>query len=55
MEECVLKKKRFIFALGSVKLYKDLGDEKKEYILSKQVLRSGTSVVALVQKSEYAK
>ena len=34
------------FALRTIKLYKYLTDEKKEFILSKQILRSGTSIGA---------
>ena len=37
------------FALRIIKLYKYLNDEKHEYILSKQVLRSGTSIGANVK------
>ena len=42
------------FAVRIVKLYKYLCDEKKEYILSKQVLRSGTSIGANLAEAEYA-
>ena len=37
-----LKDKSFKFALRIVKLYRYLTEEKKEYVLSKQLLRSGT-------------
>jgi four helix bundle protein len=40
------------FALRIIKLYQYLCDEKKEYILSKQVLRSGTSVGANIRESQ---
>jgi len=46
--------KSYIFALRVVKLYKHLVSEKKEYVLSKQVLRSGTSIGALIKESEHA-
>lgn len=46
--------KSFSFALRVVKLAKYLQDEKKEYVLSKQVLRSGTSIGALVREAEHA-
>ncbi|MBP3242228.1 MAG: four helix bundle protein [Ruminococcus sp.] len=39
------------FALRIIKLYKFLTSEKKEYILSKQVLRSGTSIGANVKEA----
>ena len=38
------------FALRIIKLYQFLSDEKKEYVLSKQVLRSGTSIGANVRE-----
>ena len=50
----VIKLKSFSFALRIVKLYQFLSSEKKEFILSKQLLRSGTSVGALVSESEHA-
>jgi four helix bundle protein len=37
-----------------VKLAKYLQDEKKEFVLSKQVLRSGTAIGALVREAEHA-
>ncbi len=42
------------FALRIIKLYKYLIAEPKEYVLSKQVLRSGTSVGALIKEAEHA-
>ncbi|MCG2711591.1 MAG: four helix bundle protein [Elusimicrobia bacterium] len=53
MKENIIKNKSFDFALRIVKLFKFLQD-KKEYVLSKQVLRSGTSVGAMVRESEHA-
>ena len=50
----VLKEKSFSFALRVVKLTQYLKRDKKEYVLSKQVLRSGTSVGALICEAEYA-
>ncbi|HZJ80110.1 MAG TPA: four helix bundle protein [Dysgonamonadaceae bacterium] len=44
----------YAFALRIVKLYKYLVCEKKEYVLSKQLLRSGTSNGALVKEGEHA-
>ena len=51
--ENVIKEKSFDFALRIVKLYKYL-QEKKEFVLSKQLLRSGTAVGALVREPEQA-
>jgi len=47
----ILKEKSYAFALRIVKLYKYLCSDKKEYVISKQVLRSGTAIGALVQGS----
>jgi four helix bundle protein len=44
MKENVLLEKSFAFAVRVVKAYKYLAEEKKEFILSKQFLRSGTSI-----------
>jgi len=48
------KEKSFHFAVRIVKLYQYLCDEKKEYILSKQILRSGTSIGANLAEAESA-
>ena len=42
------------FALRIIKMYRYLQEDKKEYVLSKQVLRSGTSIGANVRESIYA-
>ncbi|MBR5959672.1 MAG: four helix bundle protein [Clostridia bacterium] len=42
------------FAIRIVRLYQYLKDEKKEYVLSKQLLRSGTSVGANLSEAKYA-
>jgi four helix bundle protein len=52
--ESILRDKSYSFALRIVKLYKHLVDQHKEYILSKQILRSGTSIGALVREAQYA-
>jgi len=49
-----IRDKSFAFAVRIVKLYQYLSDEKKEYILSKQILRSGTSIGALVREAQQA-
>lgn len=49
----VIRDKSFAFALRIVKMYKFLV-AKKEYVLSKQLLRSGTAVGALVREAEHA-
>lgn len=50
----LLKDKSFNFAIRIVKLCKYLNEEKKELILSKQILRSGTSIGAMVSESEHS-
>ena len=48
----LIAKKSFDFAIRIVKLYKYLTTEKKEYELSKQLLRCGTSIGANVAEGE---
>ena len=50
----VIENKSFQFAIRIVRLYKFLYEEKKEYILSKQLLRAGTSIGANVTESQQA-
>ena len=54
MKESILKSKSFALAVRIVRLYKYLCEQKTEYVLSKQVLRSGTSVGAMVREAEYS-
>lgn len=49
----VIKEKSFAFAIEIVSLYKILA-ERKEFVLSKQLLRSGTSIGVNVRESEHA-
>jgi four helix bundle protein len=49
--ENVIQEKSYAFAVRIVKLYKYLVDEKKEYVLSKQLLRCGTSVGANIEEA----
>ena len=48
-----LKDKSYQFAIRIVKLSQYLQRDKKEFVLSKQVLRSGTSVGALIREAEF--
>lgn len=50
----IIKIKSFAFASRIVKLYKYLAVKKNEFILAKQILRSGTSVGALFRESQNA-
>ncbi len=54
MKESILKNKSKAFALRIIRMYKFLCDEQKEFVLSKQVLRSGTSIGANVAEAFYA-
>jgi four helix bundle protein len=54
MGENLIKKKSFDFAIRIVKLFQYLQFEKKEYVLSKQLMRSGTAVGALTREAEHA-
>ncbi|HEY9825780.1 MAG TPA: four helix bundle protein [Stenomitos sp.] len=49
-----LRNKSFAFAVRIVNLYKYLCSSKQEYVLSKQLLRSGTAIGALVREAEQA-
>ena len=52
--ESVLRDKSYGFAIRIVRLSQYLKQEKKEFDLSKQILRSGTSIGALIREAEYA-
>ena len=54
MNENTIKYKSKKFAVRIINLYKYLCDEKKEFVLSKQILRSGTSIGANVAESDAA-
>ena len=54
MRENALKSKSFGFAIRVVRLYQFLTKEQKEYVLSKQLLRSGTAIGALYREAEHA-
>ena len=50
----ILSDKSFSFSLRIIKLFKYMKNDHKEYILSKQVLRSGTAIGALIREAKYA-
>lgn len=54
MKDNIAYEKAFVFAVKIVKIYKFLSTQKREYILSKQVLRSGTAIGANIKESIYA-
>ena len=54
MKKDLLRERSFAFALRIIKLSQYLQKEHKEYILSKQIIRSGTSIGALIREAQYA-
>lgn len=50
----LLKDKSYSFAVEIVRLVQYLQQEKKEYVLSKQILKSGTSIGALIHEAVFA-
>jgi four helix bundle protein len=53
-KEVILKTKSFAFAVRVTRLYKYIQENKQEYILNKQLLRSGTAIGALVREAQNA-
>lgn len=54
MKDNVVKNKSFAFAVKVIRLYQFLCEHKREFVLSKQLLRSGTSVGAMIWEAEHA-
>lgn len=52
--ENFVKDKSFKFAVRVVRLFQFLQEERKDFVLSKQILRSGTSVGALIREAEHS-
>ncbi len=53
MADTILQNKSYMFAISIVKLCQPIQGERKEYTLSKQVLRSGTAIGALIREAEF--
>ena len=51
MKENIIQQKSYAFAIKIIELYKYLIETKKEFILSKQLLRSGTSIGANIEEA----
>ena len=51
MKENIIQQKSFQLAVRIINLYKYLINDKKEFVLSKQLLRSGTSIGANIEES----
>lgn len=54
MTNKIANHKSYAFALRIIKLYQLLSKEKQEYVISKQILRSGTAIGALIREAECA-
>jgi four helix bundle protein len=54
MPENVIRNKSFDFAIKIVKLYQFSCEAKKEFVVSRQLLSSGTAVGALIREAEHA-
>lgn len=54
MRKNVVMDKSYVFALEIIDLYKFLKIEKREFVISKQILRSGTAIGALIKEAEHA-
>ncbi len=54
VKQNTIRNKSFDFAVRIVKVYQHLTDVKREFVLSKQLLRSGTAIGALVKEAEQA-
>lgn len=52
--ENIIKSKSFLFSVKVVTLYKYLSTEKKEFVMSRQLLRSGTAIGAVIREAEHA-
>ena len=53
MGKSILKEKSYDFAIRTVNLNRYLREEKHEFVLSKQVLRCGTAIGALIREAEF--
>ena len=51
MKPNIIKDKSKLFAIKMINLYKDLANNKKEYVISKQILRAGTSIGANINEA----
>ena len=53
-KKSIIKDKSFAFAVRAIRLFQYLTEIKKEHVLSKQLLRSGTAIGALVREAQNA-
>jgi four helix bundle protein len=53
MKESILKSKSYSFAIQIIELTKKLTSEKREFILTRQLTKSGTAIGALIREAEF--
>jgi four helix bundle protein len=53
-EKSILREKSYQFAVRIVRLVQFLQQKKKEFVLSKQIVRSGTAISAMIREAEFA-
>ena len=54
MKESILFDKSRLFAIKIINLYKEVSSEKREFVMSRQVLRSGTSIGVSISEAKFA-
>lgn len=54
MKENIIETKSVEFASGIIRFCQDLANEKKEFVLSRQLLRSGTAIGGLIREAKHA-
>lgn len=54
MKDSALTRKSYTFAIRMVRMFQHLTEQKKEFVLSKQCLRSGTSIGAMIREAAFA-
>lgn len=54
MKPHIIAEKSIEFSIRVIKLYKILTENRKEFVISKQMLRSGTAIGALIREAEHA-
>jgi len=52
--ESILKQKSYAFALEVIKAFRSIVKDKNEYVISKQFIRAGTAIGALIHEAEFA-
>ena len=50
----IIEEKSLVFALRIIKAFRFLKEQKEEHVMSKQLLRSGTAIGALIREAEFA-